>query len=157
VPHAIELNVSALRAANILATIGGLSILGKVLLGRVGDIIGSRHILMLGFILMSVALIWLVPANKVWMLFSIAGIFGFAFGGISVSHSPLIAELFGLRSHGLIFGVFNLSVMGGAAMGPLLTGYIFDVTNSYQMAFLLCTVISSAGILLAVFLKMMKR
>jgi cyanate permease len=47
--------------------------------------------------------------------------------------------------------------MGGAAMGPLLTGYIFDVTNSYQMAFLLSTVISSAGILLAVFLKMMKR
>ena len=157
VPHAIELNVSALRAANILATIGGLSILGKVLLGRVGDIIGSRHILMLGFILMSVALIWLVPANKAWMLFSIAGIFGFAFGGISVSHSPLIAELFGLRSHGLIFGVFNLGVMGGAATGPLLTGYIFDVTNSYQMAFLLSTVISFTGIILAVFLKMMKR
>ncbi len=59
--------------------------------------------------------------------------------------------------YGLIFGVFNLSVMGGAAMGPLLTGYIFDVTNSYQMAFLLCTVISFTGILLAAFLKMMKR
>jgi MFS family permease len=157
VPHAIELKISAIRAANILATIGGLSILGKVFLGRVGDIIGSRNVLMLGFILMSAALIWLVPANKAWMLFSSAAIFGFAFGGISVSHSPLIAELFGLRSHGLIFGVFNLGVMGGAATGPLLNGYIFDVTDSYQMAFLLSTVISSAGILLAVFLKTMKR
>jgi len=47
VPHAIEMKISAIRAANILATIGGLGILGKVLLGRVGDVIGSRHILII--------------------------------------------------------------------------------------------------------------
>ena len=156
VPHAIELNISAIRAANILATIGGLSILGKVLLGRAGDIIGSRYILMLGFILMGAALIWLVPAKTAWMLFSSAGFFGFAFGGIAVSHSPLIAELFGLRSHGLIFGVLNISVMIGAATGPLLTGYLFDMTNSYQTAFLLCAVISFIGIILTAFLRIMK-
>jgi MFS family permease len=156
VPHAIELNIPAIRAANILATIGGLSILGKVLLGRAGDIIGSRYILMIGFILMGAALIWLAPAKTAWMLFSSAGFFGFAFGGIAVSHSPLIAELFGLRSHGLIFGVLNISVMIGAATGPLLTGYLFDVTNSYQTAFLLCAAISFIGIILATFLRIMK-
>jgi MFS family permease len=156
VPHAIELEISAIRAANILATIGGLSILGKLLLGRAGDIIGSRHTLMLGFILMCVALIWLVPAKTAWMLFANGGFFGFAIGGIAVSHSPLIAELFGLRSHGLIFGVLNISVMIGAATGPLLTGYLFDVTNSYQTAFLLCAVISFIGIILTAFLRIMK-
>jgi cyanate permease len=56
----------------------------------------------------------------------------------------------------LIFGVLNISVMIGAAMGPLMTGYLFDVTNSYQTAFLLCAFISFIGILLAVFLRMMK-
>jgi MFS family permease len=155
-PHAIESGMSAVRAANILATIGGLGILGKVLLGRAGDIVGNRRTLMLGFILMSVALICLVPAKIAWMLFLIAGIFGFAYGSIAVSHSPLLAELFGLRSHGLIFGVFGISVSLGGAMGPLLTGYLFDVTNSYQMAFLLCAVISLAGILFAGFLKIEK-
>jgi len=90
------------------------------------------------------------------MLFSGGGIFGFGFAGIAVSHSPLVAELFGLRAHGLILGVVNISVMIGAAMGPLLTGYIFDVTNSYHMAFLLCAAISFAGIILAVFLKIIK-
>lgn len=152
VPHAIELGISAIRAANLLATIGGLSIVGKVLLGRVGDIIGSKQTLMLGFILMSVALMWLVPIERAWMLFAMAGIFGFAFGGCAVSHSPLVAELFGLRSHGLIFGVFSISVSAGAAIGPLMTGYIFDVNHSYQMAFLVCAVISVIGILLTGFL-----
>jgi MFS family permease len=153
IPHAIESGISAVRAANILATIGCLIILGKVVLGRVGDMVGNRRTLILGFILMSVALICLVPAKIAWMIFLIAGIFGFAFGGISVSHSPLVAELFGLRSHGLIYGVFGISVGCGGAMGPLMTGYLFDVTNSYQMAFLVCAVISLTGILFAAFLR----
>ena len=152
-PHAIESGISAVRAANILATIGGFSILGKVLLGRAGDIIGNRRTLILGFILMSIALICLAPAKMAWMPFLIAGIFGFAYGGIAVSHSPLLAELFGLRSHALIFGVFAISVSLGRATGPLLTGYLFDVTNSYQMAFLVCAVISLTGILFAAFLR----
>jgi MFS family permease len=153
IPYAIESGISATRAASILATIGGFAILGKVLLGRVGDIVGSRRTLMLGFILISVALIGLVSTKIGWMLFLIAGLFGFAYGGIAVSHSPLVAELFGLRSHGLIFGVFAVSVSWGAATGPFLTGYLFDVTNSYQMAFLLCAIIGLTGILFAVFLR----
>lgn len=156
VPHAIELKMSALNAANILAAIGGGGILGKVLLGRAGDIIGSRHILMIGFILTSVGLIGMVPANAAWMLFSSAGIFGFGYGAIAVAHSPLIAELFGLRSHGLIFGVFNFAIMVGAAFGPLMTGHIFDVTNGYRMAFGVCSGISFIGLILASFLTRMK-
>jgi MFS family permease len=156
-PHAIELGISPIRAANFLATIGGLCILGKVFLGRAGDIFEVRQTLILGFILMSAALIWLVPAKAQWMLFSIAGIFGFAYGGCAVSHSPLIAKLFGLKSHGLIFGVFGISVMIGGAIGPFLTGYLFDVTNSYQMAFLLCAMISFAGMISGTFLKYRER
>jgi MFS family permease len=156
-PYAIESGISAVRAANVLATIGGLTIFGKVLLGRVGDIVGSRRTLILGFILMSIALIWLAPAKTAWLLFLIAGIFGFAYGGIAVSHSPLVAELFGLRSHGLIFGVFAISVSCGGAVGPLLTGYLFDVTKSYRMAFLLCAVIGLAGILFGALLRTEKR
>jgi MFS family permease len=156
-PHAIESGISPVHAANVLATIGGCSILGKLLLGRAGDSIGNRRTLMFGFILMSAALICLAPAKIAWMLFLMTGIFGFAFGGIAVSHSPLLAELVGLRSHGLIFGVFGISVSCGGAAGPFLTGYLFDVTKSYQMAFLLCAVISLAGILFAAFLRAAKR
>jgi MFS family permease len=152
-PHAIESGISAVRAAGILATIGGLAILGKVLLGRVCDIVGNKRTLILGFILMSLALIWLPPAKIAWMIFLIAGIFGIAYGGIAVSHSPLVAELFGLRSHGLIFGVFAISVSFGRAAGPLMTGYLFDLTNSYQLAFLVCAVISLTGILFAACLR----
>jgi len=58
-PHAIELGISPARAANILALVGGFGIAGKIILGRVGDLVGSRMTLILGFILMSVSLIFL--------------------------------------------------------------------------------------------------
>lgn len=156
-PHAIESGLPAIRSANILATIGGFSVLGKLLVGRAGDIIGNRRTLLLGFILMSIALMCLAPARTAWMIFLTTGIFGFAFGSIAVSHSPLLAELFGLKSLGLIFGVFGISVGCGGAVGPLLTGYLFDVTNSYQTGFLLCAVISLTGVLFAAFLRTEKK
>jgi MFS family permease len=150
VPHAIELGISPIRAASLLATIGGTGVLAKVIMGRAGDAIGNRRILVLGLTMMSVALIWLVQAKTSWMLILIAVIFGFGYGGCNIAPSPIIAELFGLKSHGSIFGFYNISVMSGSALGPFLTGYIFDVTNRYQLAFMICAVINLVGILLAI-------
>jgi len=157
VPHAIELKIEPVQAANILASMGGLSIIGKILMGKIGDNIGSRYILIFGFILIFLALITIVLTRNIKILLLSGAIFGFGYGGIAVSHSPLIAEMFGLKAHGLIFGILNLSVMTGGALGPLLTGYIFDITKSYQQAFLLCGGISLIGFILALFLKFIKK
>lgn len=151
--HATELGISAINAANILATIGALSIVGKVVLGRAADRIGSRQTFIIGFILMSAALFWVVPAKTEYILFLFAAVFGFAYGGCISSESPLVAELFGLSSHGVILGVIAFSFTFGGALGPLLVGYMFDVIGSYQMALLVCAAISSVGLLLAVVLK----
>jgi predicted MFS family arabinose efflux permease len=150
--HAIDLGISSITAANILATIGGLSIVGRVVLGSVADRIGNRQVFIIGFILMSASLFWLVPAKEVWGIYLSAVIFGFAFG-CATSESPLVAELFGLSSHGLILGVINLlGFTFGAAIGPLIAGYIFDMTNTYQLAFIVCAATGIAGLILTVLL-----
>ncbi|MFC1532844.1 MFS transporter [Thermodesulfobacteriota bacterium] len=153
VPHAIELGFSSTRAANMMATIGATGIIGKVLLGRMGDIWGSRQLMMFSFILMAITLFWLMTVKNFWILHLIVGGFGFAYGGCAVSQSPIVAMLFGLRAHGLIFGIFGVGVSIGGAIGPFLMGYVFDVTESYQLAFLVGTVISSAGFILSAVLK----
>jgi MFS family permease len=154
--HATDLGISSLAAANILATIGGFSILGRVVLGSIADRIGNRQAFIIGFILMSASLIWLVPAKEAWGLYLSAVIFGFAFG-CATSESPLVAELFGLRSHGLILGVINLiGFTLGAAIGPFIAGYIFDVTNTYQLAFIICGATAMAGLILSIVLRPIK-
>jgi MFS family permease len=152
-PHATELGISAIRAASILATIGGSSIVGKVVLGRAADKIGSRITLLIGFILLSAALFLASPANGEMILFLFAAVFGFAYGGCVTSESPLVAELFGLKSHGVILGVIAFSFTIGGAGGPLLVGYIFDVSGSYQFGLLVCAVISLNGLVLTAILK----
>ena len=151
-PHATELGISTASAATILSTIGGLGIVGRVVLGSAGDRIGNRQVFIIGFILMSAALFWLAPATQIWRLYLFAAVFGFAHGGMGASESPLIARLFGLSSHGLILGVTGISFTIGAAIGPLLAGYIFDVTDSYQVAFLVSAAIAIVGLIVAVFL-----
>ena len=152
VPHATDLGISAASAANILATVGGLSIIGRVVLGNVADRIGNRQALIIGFILMAAALFWLVPATEAWLLYLFAVAFGFAYGGCATSESPLVAGLFGLSSHGLILGITSLGFSIGAGAGPLVAGYIFDVSQSYQMAFLVCAAIGVIGLVLTALL-----
>ncbi len=60
------------------------------------------------------------------------------------------ADLFGLRSHGAIIGVVAFSGTIGGAIGPVLAGRIFDITGSYQMAFLISAAIALLGAVLAV-------
>ncbi|MFC1993096.1 MFS transporter [Chloroflexota bacterium] len=152
-PHATELGISATTAANILATLGGLSIVGRIVLGSAGDRIGHRQIFIMGFILMSAALFWLVPATEAWMLYLFAAVFGLAYGGCAASMPPLISRLFGLSAHGSILGVADLGFMIGGTISPLLAGYIFDITGSYQLAFLLCAAIGVVGLILVLLLK----
>jgi len=152
VAHATELGISAASAANILATIGGMGIIGRVVLGTAADRIGNRQAFIIGFILMSAALFWLMPATEAWMLYLFAAVFGFGYGGCAASESPLVAELFGLSSHGLIMGVIALGFTSGAAIGPFLAGYVFDFAGSYQGAFLACAVTAVVGLILTALL-----
>jgi len=157
VPHAIELGISATSAAAILSCRGGMGLVGNYVLGGVADRIGNRQIFIVGFIMILAALLWLVPARELWMLYLFAVIFGFAVGGMAASESPLVAGLFGLTSHGLIYGVAHLGFTAGAAVGPVAAGYIFDLTGNYQVAFLVCAAFSIVGIILAAILRPTKR
>jgi MFS family permease len=147
-PHAIEQGVSTAIAANVLAVIGGMNIVGRVVLGRAADIIGSKKAFVFGFALLFAALLFfLIP------LFLCAGVFGLANGTCVTSQSPLVAEIFGLRSHGAILGVLASGFTLGGAIGPFLAGYIFDIKQSYTPAFLMCAGISLVGLVLSGLLK----
>ena len=67
--------------------------------------------------------------------------------------SPLIAKLFGLTSLGVIFGVATAGFTIGAAIGPFVSGYIFDTTGEYQLAFLACIVLMVIGLMLNMLIK----
>ncbi len=60
--------------------------------------------------------------------------------------SPLVAEHFGIRSHGVLFGLVLFAGTCGRRMGPILAGHLFDITGSYRSAFWICAAVGSTGL-----------
>jgi MFS family permease len=152
VPHAQDRGVSATRAAGVLSTIGGVSMAGRFITGIAIDRIGSKRAMILCFVLLIGGLLWLQIAREVWMLYLFAVIYGLAHGGYFTTISPIVAEFFGIIAHGVLFGIIAFSGTIGGAIGPILAGYIFDVTARYSLAFWLCTLMSVLGLALVLVL-----
>jgi MFS family permease len=157
VPDAMGTGISAVSAANILATIGGANIIAKIAAGSASDRLGVKSSLVFSFILMLVALLWLQLAEELWMFYLFGVVFGFAYGGIITLQSLLAAELFGLSSLGVILGSVAFAFTIGGAVGPVLSGRIFDIYGSYRLAFLACAILALLGTVLALSLTPLKR
>jgi len=156
VPDAIHLGIPGPIAAGVLATIGGVQIIGRIGLGAAADRVGNKLIVLIGFIATAAALFWIISINSVWAFFFFAVLVGLFQGGIASSQSPLVAHLFGLKSHGAIFGLCGFGFTFGSALGPYITGYIFDITGSYHNAFLIAIAVSIIGVILILLVKPVK-
>jgi MFS family permease len=153
VPHALDLGLQPAPAAGVLSTIGGVSILGRFVMGLTNDRIGGKRSLTTCFVVMIGGLIYLQLADREWMLFLFAGIYGLAHGGFFTVVSPTVAELFGVGSHGVLFGIILFCGTIGGAIGPLMAGVTFDMTGSYRMVFLVLTGVLALGLMLVTLLR----
>jgi MFS family permease len=143
----------AINAANLLAIFGALLIVGLNVMGMSADKFGGKSALIVSFALMTVAFLLIILSEEIWMLYLFAGVVGFASGGLQVLFSPVIAELFGLRSHGVLFASAVFLGGIGAAVSPAIAGYIFDVTGSYSLAFIICAIMAAIAFMMALFLR----
>jgi MFS family permease len=151
--HARGLGISVVNAANMLVIIGGVSLASTVIVGCIGDRIGYKLAYTICFIVNSVAFFGLVAVQEAWILYPFAVIFSFGYGGARAVMSPLVAQLFGLGSLGTILGGLHFSATIGAAIGPLLAGWIFDITNNYQPAWLVCGILMAICVIITLLLK----
>jgi MFS family permease len=141
VPHATDIGISSTTAAGILSAIGGISMVGRFVTGVAIDRIGNRRSAIICFIMLLAAFLWMQVAIEFWMLILFAVVYGIAHGGLFTVISPIVAEYFGVRTHGALFGIVFFSSMVGGAIGPVIAGHIFDTTQSYSLAFWVCTAV----------------
>jgi MFS family permease len=66
----------------------------------------------------------------------ISALFGLFQGGIVPSYAIIVREHFAPREAGARLGVLLMATLGGMALGGWMSGFIFDVTGSYRIAFL---------------------
>ncbi|MCJ7791318.1 MAG: MFS transporter [Dehalococcoidia bacterium] len=155
--HATDLNIPGVVAANFLVVLGIFSIIGRLVMGAVSDRLGGKLTLVICLVLQALAMFWLLRATDIWMLYLFAAVFGFAYGGC-VPQLPVIAgEIFELKSIGAIIGVQMLGVAIGGAIGPLLGGYVFDVTGTYYFAFMVSGICTILALILLAFIRVPRK
>ena len=148
VNHGIDLGFRPDQASLVLSAIAGMSILGRLGTGFLVDHIGSRNAYLLCVIPLLASLLALQIIAVPEHLFYFSVVYGFAHGGIFTVVSPTLADYFGTRAHGTIFGMIWLFGTLGGAVGPIVTGWIFDTYGSYALAFGTLAIAALIGLVL---------
>ena len=135
VPYVLDHGVS-LAAASLALTAYGLgSITGRVTSGAAGDRFGTRATIAAGYVIEIVALTLLAAGTSPAVLLVAMVLFGIGAATTDTMLVKAIPDLFGLRALGAIMGMLTLGWRCGAATGPAVAGFLYDVTGTYAVPF----------------------
>ena len=145
--HLTNEGVSVTVASLALSVFAIFGMLGKLAMGFLSERIGSRYALMVdlsGQTLFVLVMMWAGTPAIMWLS---VPMFGFFLGGFGALFSIIVQDTFGIRHFGGIMGIINLATMVSFGVGPLLAGASFDLTGSYNAAFMTTAVLFAIGAL----------
>lgn len=131
-----DLGYGAARGAEMLSLMLGLGIVSRLASGLIADRIGGVGTLVLGSTLQCVALLFYLPFDGLVSLYVVSALFGLSQGGIVPSYALVVREYFPAREAGSRVSLVLMSTVAGMAVGGWMSGEIYDLTGSYQAAFL---------------------
>lgn len=137
--YLIDVGLSAESAAVALGLVGASGIGGQIAIGHLSDRIGREWawtLALLGFAATYVCLLLLRAYPSEWLMYVMVVSQGFLGYGLAAVFGAVPAELFAGKRYGVIFGVLGAAAGSGAAIGPYVTGVLFDTQENYTQAFL---------------------
>ncbi|MHB1417711.1 MAG: MFS transporter [Chloroflexota bacterium] len=133
--------------ATIVAMVGLFGSLGKILWGWLSDRIGREGAYTAGMICISLgvlALASVVDVSQPWPAYLYTLVFGIGYGVFAPLMPSTAADIFQGKRFGSVYGVLYIGCGAGSALGPWLSGFIFDLTGGYTPAFAMA--IATAGL-----------
>lgn len=145
-----------LVASRVDEAAGATSVAAMALASFCGRFLGGWLLLRLparGFalcclVLQAVAMLVLALAEVPNGLLFGAILFGFTVGNLLMLHPLLLAEAFGVRDYGRIFGLSQFVTTLGVAAGPAVLGLLHGSAGGYAGSFIAAASASTAGVLL---------
>jgi len=131
-----DLGHGVARGAQMLSLMLGFGVVSRLASGWVCDRIGGRRTLLLGSSLQALALILFLPFKDLASLYILSALFGLFQGGIVPAYAVIVREFFPPEEAGMRVGTVLMATVFGMALGGWMSGAIFDLTGSYQTAFL---------------------
>ena len=134
--------------------IGGF--IGKVISGKLAEMIGRKIVLVGGVAMMLLGSLLIVSSifykNPLLIWIGLT-LYGTGWGGLYTLIQLLVADLFGLIAIGKIMGVINIIDTIGGGLGPIITAVIYDSTQNYLLPFLVISALLVIALLSSSMLK----
>jgi len=135
VAYCADLGYGVTVGAEMLSLMLFAGIVSRLVSGLLADMFGGVRTLLLGSILQGLALVLYLPFSGLTSLYIVSMIFGLSQGGIVPSYAIIVREYMPAREAGARIGFVIMATILGMALGGWMSGWIFDLTGSYQMAF----------------------
>lgn len=136
VAYCADLGFGAQRGAEMLSLMLGFGVVSRIISGFISDKIGGLYTLLLGSTLQGIALLLYIPFDGLASLYVVSALFGLFQGGIVPSYALIVREYFPPKEAGARVGIVLMATLFGMALGGWLSGVIYDLTGSYQAAFI---------------------
>ena len=131
-----DLGYGAARGAQMLSLMLACGIVSRIVSGLICDRIGGLRTLLLGSVLQGLALLLFIPLDSLLSLYAISALFGLFQGGIVPSYAIIVREHFPPAEAGARVGTVLMCTLFGMALGGWMSGRVFDLTGSYNAAFI---------------------
>ena len=136
VAYCVDLGYGVAPGAEMIAIMTAAGVASRLVSGVLADKIGGVRTLLIGSVLQCAALFLFIPFNGLASLYLVSLIFGLSQGGIVPSYAVIVREYLPAREAGQRVGLVIMGTILGMALGGWLSGWIYDLTGSYQAAFL---------------------
>ena len=136
--------MSTTKAGAAIGLLVLLSIPGRLVVGVIGDRFPKNKVVSVVLILQVAALIVLMSADTMFELYLFIVLWAAAYGA-GILNWAIVGDYFGRARFATLRGVMGLFYSGGAVVGPVYAGWVFDRDGNYTEAvtvFLLVTVLS---------------
>ncbi len=147
----LSIYLGKMGAAGAVSITAGASIMGRLTLGSFVDRFDKRYTAMICFLAQGSAVLALAFSQEIVVLYVCTFLFGLTMGSMLMMLPLITAECFGMVSFGLVSGMIGVFSTSGSSFGPMIAGYIFDATQSYQLAFILFACFSLLATLVVYF------
>jgi MFS family permease len=131
-----DLGYGMARGAEMLALMLGFGIVSRIGTGFLADRIGGIATLLLGSVAQAAALAMYLFFDGLTSLYIVSALFGLFQGGLVPSYAIVVRETMPAREAATRVGIVILASVVGMSFGGWISGVIFDLTGSYQIAFL---------------------
>jgi len=121
------------------AALGGMvfiSLIGRLGFGWFGDYIDKRYLFIATYLLQALGILILNNVTSMATVWVFVVIYGIAYGGAIPLSFSIVGEYFGRKNYATIRGFMQFFLIPATLVGPIYAGLVFDLTDSYEIAFM---------------------